>query len=209
MTDVAAEKLSPPDILRLLREGNERFIANRPAVRDFAQERAQLAGGQHPPVAIVSCIDSRAPAETIFDAKLGEMFNERLAGACADPDVVGGLEFAETLGLKVIVVMGHTSCGAIEGAIARKNGGPSLSRNLDGLLARIYPAITRTEGFAGERSTDNSAFVNAVARANVLETMEYIRRTSPRLAAREGKNLAIEGALYDVLTGRVEFLSDG
>ena len=209
MTDVAGAALSPRAILRLLREGNERFVSNEPAKRDLVQERAQVAGGQHPPVAIVSCIDSRAPAETIFDAKLGDMFNERLGGACADSDLVGGLEFAETLGLKVILVMGHTACGAVGGAIARKNGGPGLSESLDGLLARIYPAIEKTRDFAGERSADNSDFVDAVARANVFETIDFIRRTSSHLAEREREGLLIEGALYDVRSGRVEFLSQG
>ena len=150
-----------------------------------------------------SCIDSRAPAEVIIDLGIGDIFNCRVAGNVENEDILGSMEFACKLaGAKVVLVMGHTACGAVKGAIDNAELG-----NLTGLLAKIKPAVQATT-YTGERSAKNYAFVDAVARKNVELTLADIRTHSPVLAELEA-NRAIEivGAMYNLDTGRVEFFA--
>ncbi len=151
---------------------------------------------------ILSCIDSRAPAETIMDLGIGDCFNARVAGNIANDDILGSMEFACKLaGAKVVLVMGHTSCGAIKGAIDNAQLG-----NLTGLLAKIRPAVQATQ-YEGERSAKNYGFVDAVARKNVELTITDIHRRSTVLADLESSGaIRIVGAMYNIETGLLEFL---
>jgi carbonic anhydrase len=195
------ERLTPDDILRELKRGNERFRAGKMLAHDYLAQVHATAAGQYPAAAILSCIDSRVPAEIILDARLGDMFNARVAGNVADDDLLGSLEFACALaGAKVILVMGHTACGAVKGAIDNAELG-----HLTGLLARIKPAVTAT-AYTGKRSSKNPAFVDAVARTNVLRTLADIRSQSSVLAGleKDGK-IKLAGSMYHLADGRVEF----
>ncbi len=197
------DRLTPDQVLELLQRGNERFRTGKMQPHDFlAQKRATIAG-QHPAAVLLSCIDSRAPAEIIFDVGLGDTFNARIAGNVANDDLLGSLEFAcAAAGAKVIVVMGHTSCGAIKGAIDNVELG-----HLTGLLAKIKPAVSATS-YAGEHSSSNAEFVDAVARTNVRQTVEAIRSQSEVLAKLESAGkIKIVGSMYHLSGGRVEFLS--
>ncbi|HKA41658.1 MAG TPA: carbonic anhydrase family protein [Burkholderiales bacterium] len=202
MTKAKRDKLTPDDILGLMKKGNKRFsTAQRQEHNYLAQQRASAAG-QYPVAVLLSCIDSRAPAETIMDLRIGDIFNSRVAGNVENPDILGGMEFACKLsGAKVVLVMGHTACGAVKGAIDNAELG-----NLTGLLAKIKPAVAATT-YTGERTSKNYAFVDAVARKNVELTVGNIRKSSPVLAGMESSGaIKIAGAMYDLQTGVIDFL---
>ena len=203
VTKAKRDKLTPDDVLALMKKGNRRF--NRGTRKDhnsLAQQRA-TAAGQYPLAVLLSCIDSRAPAETIMDLRIGDIFNSRVAGNVENADILGSMEFACKLsGAKVVLVMGHTSCGAIKGAIDNAELG-----NLTGLLAKIKPAVTAT-AYSGERTSKNYAFVDAVARRNVEITIANIRKDSPVLAGMESSGaIKIAGAMYSLQTGVVDFFA--
>jgi carbonic anhydrase len=193
----------PAQILIGLRQGNERFRTGTRKARDYVAQQRATAAGQFPAAALLGCVDSRVPLEIVFDLGIGDSFVARIAGNVVDPDMLASVEFAcAVAGAKVVVVLGHTSCGAIKAAIDHITLG-----NLGGLLARIMPAIERTE-FDGEKSAENVAYVNAVARTNVLLGMENIRNGSPILAGLERKgNILIAGAMYDLQTGIARFIA--
>ncbi len=195
--------LTPAQVLAWLKQGNERFAAGQPESRDMLHDQRTTAAGQYPRAVVLSCIDSRAPAEFVFDTGIGDLFNARIAGNIADADLVGSIEFAcKVSGAKLVVVMGHTSCGAIKGACDRVELG-----NLTGLLDKIQPAVAAVQNVPGERNSKNAAFVEAVAEANVRLTVERVRELSPILSEmeRDGK-IQIVGCIYDLGTGRVRFL---
>jgi len=201
LTKEQQDRLSPERAIEMLKEGNTRFRTGHMLARDYRSARHATAAGQFPAAALVGCLDSRAPAEIIFDTGIGDIFSARLAGNIVDDDVLGSLEFAcDVAGAKAVVLFGHTSCGAVKGAI----DGVELG-NLTGLLAHIKPAISATE-FHGERSSKNPAYVDAVARTNVRLALEDIRKRSPILAGLEHKGgIQIVGAMYDLTTGSVQF----
>ncbi len=203
LTKAQRDKLSPDDILSLMKEGNKRFYSGKPENRDVLAQQRASAKGQYPAAVLLTCIDSRAPAETILDLGIGDVFNSRVAGNVENPDILGSMEFACKLaGAKVVLVMGHTACGAVKGAIDNAELG-----NLTGLLAKIKPAVAATS-YAGERTSKNEAFVDAVARKNVEITMTAIRKDSPVLAAMEsGGAIKIAGAMYNLETGVVDFFA--
>ncbi len=201
LTQEQRDKLTPDQIIALMKKGNERFRSGKMTDQDFLAQKRATASGQYPAAVILSCIDSRAPAEIIFDARLGDTFNARVAGNIADDDLLGSMEFAcAVAGAKVVLVMGHTSCGAIKGAI----DGAQLG-HLTGLLNKIKPAVEAT-GYGGERTSKNDAFVDAVAKTNVRRTVDAIRQRSEVLAGleKEGK-IKIVGSMYRLVGGRVEF----
>jgi len=207
--DLAAIKaeqaaLTPALALEQLKQGNERFATGKPQVRDTLHDQRTTAAGQYPHAVILSCIDSRAPAEIVFDAGIGDLFNARIAGNIADTDLVGSMEFACAVsGSRLVVVMGHTSCGAVKGAIDKVELG-----NLTGLLDKIQPAVAAVQNVPGERNSKNTAFVEAVAEVNVRLTVQRIRELSPVLRDLESAGkIQIVGCLYDLKTGRVNFLS--
>lgn len=201
MTRMRRDKLTPDQIIALMKEGNERFRQGRESTPDYIAQQRATANDQHPAAVILSCIDSRAPAEIIMNLGIGDVFNSRVAGNISNDDLLGSMEFACKLaGAKVVLVMGHTSCGAIKGAIE----GVQLG-NLTALLAKIHPAVEATV-FKGDRSSKNPAFVDAVAAKNVELTIDSIRANSPVLCDLESaKAIKIAGAMYNLETGQVDF----
>jgi carbonic anhydrase len=204
LTKAERDRMTPDQIIEAMKLGNERFRRGQRSRQEeyLAQQRAS-AKGQYPAAVILSCIDSRAPAEMIMDLGIGDVFNARVAGNVANDDILGSMEFAcQVAGAKVILVMGHTACGAIKGAIDRVQLG-----NLTGLLAKIQPAVDATS-YQGERSAKNYAFVDAVARKNVELTMSEIHSRSTVIAALETKGaVKIAGAMYNLETAEVGFFA--
>ena len=197
------DAMTPDEVIESLKSGNLRFREGKMKQHDYLAQKRGSQKGQYPSAVILSCIDSRAPAEILLDAGIGETFNNRVAGNVQNEDILGSMEFACALaGAKVVLVMGHTSCGAVKGAVANAELG-----NLTGLLNKIKPAIAETV-YEGERTADNSDFVDAVARTNIKMTMTNIRKQSPVLnkLEQEGK-IKIVGAIYKLDGGEVEFFS--
>jgi carbonic anhydrase len=186
---------------RAQKKGNERFRTDQRKERNFLREQRSTATGQHPAAIVLSCIDSRAPVELILDLGLGDTFNSRVAGNIANEDILGSMEYAcAVAGSKLVLVMGHTACGAIKGAIDKVQLG-----NLTGLLEKIRPAVESTQ-YDGDRTSKNAAFVTAVARKNVELTMAGIRAGSSVLKGLESDGrIRIVGAMYDLDTAVVEF----
>jgi carbonic anhydrase len=203
LTREQRDKMTPDEILATMKRGSERFRKGEEPRRDFLAEQKASAKGQYPAAVLLSCIDSRAPAEVIMDLGLGNVFNCRVAGNVLNEDILGSMEFAcKVAGAKVVLVMSHTSCGAIKGAIDNVELG-----NLTALLAKIRPAVKATK-FDGERSSKNPAFVDAVARQNVELTMAQILKQSPVLRELQSKRaLKVAGAMYNLETAAVEFFA--
>jgi carbonic anhydrase len=201
LTKEQRDKLTPDEIIVLMKKGNERFRLGQKSPHDYLAQQKASARGQYPTAIILSCIDSRAPAETILDLGIGDCFNARVAGNIANNDIIGSIEFAcKVAGAKVVLVMGHTACGAIKGAIDKVQLG-----SLTGLLTKIHPAVEATRS-QGERSAKNYGFVDAVARKNVELTMADILRRSPLLAdLKTSGAVKIVGAMYNLETALVEF----
>jgi carbonic anhydrase len=196
------DKMTPDEILATLKRGNKNFSRGLKSSRNYLNEQKVTAKGQYPSAVVLSCIDSRAPAEVIMDLGIGDIFNARVAGNIVNDDILGSMEFACKLsGAKVVLVMGHTACGAIKGAIDNAELG-----NLTGLLAKIKPAVKATT-FKGELSSKNGAYVDAVAQKNVELTMTEIRQKSPVLAELESKGMIkIAGAMYNLQTALLNFV---
>jgi len=203
LTREQRDKMTPDEIIQQMKAGNERFRSGKPQHRDLMSEARATAPGQYPAAIVFSCIDSRAPAELVLDFGIGDIFSGRVAGNVADEDTLGSMEFAcKVAGSKVVVVMGHTACGAIKGAIDNVRLG-----NLTALLAKIRTAVEATH-YTGERSAKNYAFVDAVAQKNVSLTIANIREKSPVLRDLESAgSIKIAGAMYNLKTGTVEFLT--
>jgi carbonic anhydrase len=203
LTSEEHDRITPDEIIARAKKGNERFLSGKRKERDLLREQKNTAKGQYPAAIVLSCIDSRAPVELILDLGIGDTFNSRVAGNIANEDILGSMEYAcAVAGSKLVLVMGHTSCGAIKGAVDQVQLG-----NLTGLLGKIRPAIEATQ-YDGDRTAKNSIFVNAVARKNVELTMAGIRTGSPVLGRLEDQgHIKIVGAMYSVETGVVEFVS--
>jgi carbonic anhydrase len=203
LTKEARDQMTPDQIIAMWKEGNLRFREGRKIQRDFLAEQKATASGQFPAGVLLTCIDSRAPAEILFNLGMGDVFNARIAGNIENPDILGSMEFTTKLaGAKVVLVMGHSACGAVAGAIADAKLG-----NLTQLLAKIQPAIKATK-YTGDRTAGNAEFVDAVARTNVILTMANIRKNSKVIAALEKAGaVKIAGAFYDLKTGAVEFFA--
>jgi len=201
LTKEQRDRMTPAEIIEELKKGNQRFRSGKMTSRDYIKEQRSTASGQYPAAVVLGCIDSRVPAEIVFDVGIGDTFNARVAGNVANDDILGSMEFAcAVAGAKVVLVLGHTACGAIKGAID-----DVVLGNLTGLLARIKPAIPATK-FEGDKSSKNPAYVDAVAKTNVELTLDSIRRRSPVLADLEKKgSIKITGAMYDLATGTAEF----
>ena len=199
--DAASQAALTPDAaLALLADGNARFVAGTPARRDYGDQIRATAAAQYPFAVVLGCIDSRVPIETVFDQGIGDIFSARVAGNIVNTDLLGSMEFACRLaGSKLVVVLGHTSCGAVKGAISSARLG-----NLTQLVQKIDPAV---EAIEGERDADNAPYVDGVAEENVRMVIAEIRRESPVLAAMEqDREIRIVGAMYDVSTGAVRFI---
>ncbi len=204
-TKETQDALSPDAAIALLKEGNQRFVSKTMTERDLIKQVEQTATGQYPFATILSCIDSRVSAELVFDQGVGDIFSVRVAGNIVNEDLLGSMEFACKLaGTKVIVVLGHTACGAVKGACDDAKMG-----NLTLLLSRIRAAVdavpepTEPEN----RTSKNSVFVNAVAEKNVAITIENIRQRSTVLREMEEfGEIKIVGAMYDISDGNVHWI---
>jgi carbonic anhydrase len=195
--------LTPSTALQILKEGNQRFVNNLKANRNLLQQVNETSTGQFPFATILSCIDSRTSAELIFDQGLGDVFSIRIAGNILNEDILGSMDFAtKVVGTKVILVIGHSKCGAIVGACNHVEMG-----NLTTLLNKIQPAIFNEKMTTENRDGSNVAFVNNVTKINVELTIDRIRRESPIIAEMEELGqIKIFGGIYDVETGSVDFL---
>ncbi|MGB0366642.1 MAG: carbonic anhydrase family protein [Flavobacteriaceae bacterium] len=204
-TKATQDAITPAKALELLKEGNQRFIAKEQVERDLNLQVEQTSTGQYPFATVLSCIDSRVPAELVFDQGIGDIFSVRIAGNFVNTDILGSMEFASKLaGTKLILVLGHTACGAVKGACDHAELG-----NLTEMLGNIAPAVNAvTEpSAAAERTSANIDFVNAVGTKNVALTIERIRKESPVLAEMEqAGEIQIVGGIYDIATGKVNFL---
>ncbi|MDO7173481.1 carbonic anhydrase family protein [Mariniflexile sp. AS56] len=196
--------MTPQKSLEYLKEGNKRFQNNLKANRNLLEQVNDTSDGQFPFATILSCIDSRVSAELVFDQGLGDIFSVRIAGNFVNEDILGSMEFASKLaGTKLIVVLGHTSCGAIKGACDDAKLG-----NLTGMLGKIKPAVEAVAEPTDKslRNSKNLDFVDNVAEKNVIIAIENIRKQSPVLKEMEDNNeIAIVGAMYDINTGEVAF----
>jgi carbonic anhydrase len=204
MTKEKQEQITPDAAIQLLKEGNERFISGDMLKRDLiAQEKASGLVGQFPLASIVACIDSRSDPALVFDQGIGDIFVARVAGNIVNADILGSLEYAaKVANSKVIVVLGHTHCGAVKGACDKAAMG-----NLTQLVAKITPAVKATPNTHGDdRTSKNHHFVDAVAEMNVDMTLKKIMAKSPVLKEMaDAGTIKIVGAMLDVETGKIEF----
>ncbi|NNG09945.1 MAG: carbonic anhydrase [Arenibacter sp.] len=196
--------MTPEKAMQFLKEGNQRFQDNLKANRNLLEQVNDTSEGQFPFATILSCIDSRVSAELVFDQGLGDIFSIRIAGNFVNEDILGSMEFACKLaGTKLIVVLGHTSCGAVKGACDHARLG-----NLTALINKIEPAVEAVTEPADEslRNSKNLEFVDRVAEKNVNLTIENLRKQSPVLAEmEENGEIKVVGAMYDVSNGQVVF----
>ncbi len=201
-TKATQDELTPEMALTILKEGNERFVNNIKAHRDLLQQANDTSSGQFPFAAILSCIDSRTSAELIFDQGLGDIFSIRIAGNILNDDILGSMEFAcKIAGSKLIVVLGHTKCGAIEGACDNIELG-----HITTLLNKVKPAIEIEKETTSERNSKNKKFVENVTVHNVTLTVKKVKEQSPILNEMEGSGkIKIIGGLYDLDSGKVTF----
>lgn len=195
-------KLTPTEVVQLMKDGNQRFLDNKPLERNFMEQIKSTSGGQYPMATVLGCIDSRVPHEIVFDKGVGDIFSVRIAGNFINSDILGSLEFATAVaGSKVIVVLGHSECGAVKGACDNVEMG-----NLTSTLSNIAPAVYAVGHKHKVKSSKNKAFVNDVAHANVEMTVRNIANRSPIIRNLIAKgDLIVIGAMHDVATGKVEF----
>jgi len=191
--------------LELLKQGNKRFVSNLKINRNLLQQANETSEGQHPFAVILSCIDSRTSAELIFDQGLGDIFSVRIAGNVINEDILGSMEFGcKVAGAKIIVVLGHTKCGAIQGACNHEEMG-----YLTGLLKKIEPAIDDETTVTKNRNAGNNAFVEKVTAIHVKRTVKAITEQSKILKEMiEAGTIGIVGGLHDINTGQVTFFPE-
>jgi carbonic anhydrase len=202
LTKKERDSLSPEKTIQILKEGNKRFIENLKMNRNLLEQMNNTSNGQHPFAIILSCIDSRTSAELIFDQGLGDIFSCRIAGNILNDDIIGSMEFAcKVAGVKLIMVLGHTGCGAIQGACDQVKMG-----KLTGLLHKIDPAIEQEKTTTDSRNSKNTQFVNNVATINVeLTAHQIVKQSQILLDMVNNKEIAVVGGMYDVATGVVDF----
>lgn len=196
--------ITPQKALQMLKDGNGRFVQGKMVQRNLMQQVKATGSGQFPFAAIVGCIDSRASNELIFDQGIGDIFSARIAGNFVNDDILGSLEFAcAAAGAKLILVLGHTECGAVKGACD-----DVVLGNLTQTLANIKPAVAAVSGYDSDRSSKNDKFVQAVTDKNVVLTVERIRERSLILRGMADKGqIGLAGAMYDVHNGKVTFMT--
>ena len=202
-TAVDQQALTPNAALTRLRDGNQRFLSDAMIARNYGAQVKGTAADQYPFASVLTCIDSRTTPEFLFDQGIGDLFVTRVAGNLVDPEILGGLEFASKVkGSRLVVVLGHTHCGAIKGACDNVELG-----NLTSVIAELKPAVTATTNVPGERNSHNEAFVHAVTKENVRLGVAEIRKRSPILAELEAAGkLKVIGVMYDIKTSVVTFL---
>ncbi|MBE9489847.1 MAG: carbonic anhydrase [Bacteroidetes bacterium] len=199
-TKIAQDNITPKEANSILAEGNNRFIKNSKLERNLKDQVVKTSNGQYPFAVILSCIDSRVPAELVFDQGIGDIFSVRVAGNIVNEDILGSMEYAcKVAGSKLLLVLGHTKCGAVTAACKNVELG-----NITPLLKKISPAVTLVKAEKGEL---NDEAIEEVSRTNVKISMDRIREESPILSEMERNGeIDIVGAIYNVSTGLVNFL---
>jgi len=193
---------TPQQALAELRAGNARFVSGHSLARNLPAEVKATAPGQYPFAVVLSCLDSRQPIEIVLDQGIGDIFSARVAGNILNDDILGSMEFAcKVSGAKLIVVIGHSNCGAVKGAV----DGVQLG-NLTGLLNRVKPAIDAVPADVQPRTSKNYKFIDEVSEANVRLVMKEIREQSPILREMlDQHQIGLAGGMYDLATGEVQF----
>ncbi len=199
----AQAALTPDAALQRLVDGNARFVGGDSTHRDLNLQVQQTAAGQHPAAIVLSCVDSRIPTERVFDQGIGDIFNARVAGNFVNDDMLGSMEFAtKVAGAKLVVVMGHTSCGAVKGACDAVDLG-----HVNSLVKAIQPSVAAVTPEGQKCSSKDATLVDEVATHNVKRTLDEIRARSAILADLERSGaIKMVGAMYDVATGKVSFM---
>ena len=194
--------ITPSTAIEILKEGNKRFMNNLKANRNLLEQANETSDGQHPFAVILSCIDSRTSAELIFDQGLGDVFSVRIAGNIINEDILGSMEFAcKVAGSKIIVVLGHSKCGAVKGACDHVEMG-----NLTALLSKIQPAVYDEKTETENRNSSNAEFVEKVASINVKRTVNAILERSPILKEMiQNGEIGIIGGMHNITNGEVTF----
>lgn len=205
LTKENQDAISPSDALQLLKEGNERFVAQKGAERNLLEQVSDTQGGQFPHSVVLSCIDSRVPAEIVFDQGIGDIFSARVAGNIVNEDILGSVEYGcKVAGSKLVVVLGHTLCGAVKGACDDVRLG-----NITALLSKIKPAVDAVSQPTDQeqRTSANKSFVNDVVSKNVELTIEKMKADSPLLTEMEADGaIKIVGGVYDIALGKVSWM---
>ncbi|MBK6506593.1 MAG: carbonic anhydrase [Ignavibacteria bacterium] len=202
MTQEEQKSLTPEKVLTLLKEGNDRFVKGELTVKDVPKQIIEASKGQYPKAVILSCLDSRVPIEKVFDRSIGDVFVARVAGNIVNTDILASMEYGcKVSGAKLIVVLGHSDCGAVKSAIDNVQLG-----NITELLAKIRPSIDSLGPYSGEKTSKNKEFVEKVSNENVRTAIDNIRLNSPILKEMEDKGeIKIVGAVYDIDNGKVKF----
>ena len=202
LTKEMQSAITPTMALNLLKDGNKRFVNNLKINRNLLQQANDTSDGQHPFAVILSCIDSRTSAELIFDQGLGDIFSARIAGNIVNEDILGSMEFGcKVAGAKIIVVLGHTKCGAVKGACDNVALG-----NLTGLIEKIKPAVNQETTTTENRTSSNANFVENVAELNVSLSVKNILLKSPIIAEMvKNEEVTIVGGVHDISSGEVKF----
>lgn len=205
LTKEMQKAITPAIALHLLEEGNKRFVSNLKVNRNLLQQANETSDGQHPFAIILSCIDSRTSVELIFDQGLGDVFSARIAGTIINEDILGSMEFScKVAGAKIIVVLGHSKCGAIKGACDNVEMG-----NLTALLSKLQPAVRAEKTIVKNRSSSNEEFVEKVSVINIKRTVQAVLERSPILKELiEKGECGIIGGNHDITTGKVSFFQD-
>lgn len=205
LTKELQAQITPQKALELLKEGNKRFVKNLQEHRDLLEQANVTSDGQFPFAIVLSCIDSRTSVELIFDQGLGDVFSARVAGNIVNTDILGSMEFAtKVAGSKIVVVLGHSKCGAVKGACDHVEMG-----NLTELLSKIQPAIYEEKTTTENRTSSNSEFVENVAALNVKRTVQSILQRSPIIKdLLDNKQIGVVGGMHNIDTGEVEFYED-
>ena len=203
LTQEEQAALTPDQVLTALKQGNKRFLSGTITSRDHSALVRSAANGQFPKAIVLSCVDSRIPVEDVFDRGIGDMFVARVAGNFENTDILGSMEFATLVsGAKLVLVMGHSDCGAIKAAI----DGAELG-NITAMLENIQPAIDSLAAYKGDKTSSNDEFVHMVTERNIQLSIEDIRKRSPVIKDLEKKGqVKITGALYDMSSGAVTFI---
>jgi len=203
ITSVAQKALTPDKVLEDLKEGNRHYVSSDLTDNDYIGMLHHSTQGQYPEAFVLACIDSRVPVEEIFNKAIGDLFVGRIAGNFVDQDILGSMEYGcKVSGAKLIVVLGHESCGAIKATIEDERLG-----NITAMLANIKPALLKSKDFAGEQTAHNHAFVDYVVKNNVANTIQNILAKSPVLKEMADKGeIKIVGAYYSLENGEVVFL---
>ncbi len=203
LTKEEQASLTPDKVLELLQAGNQRFVNGSLTVRNHSKQIIAAKAGQYPKAIIISCIDSRVPVEDVFDVGIGDIFVGRVAGNFENTDLLGSMEYANKVaGSKLLVVLGHESCGAVKSAIDKVELG-----NITAMLDNIQPAVEYFKNYKGVKTSKNDEFVHMVVERNVQQTVEDIRKKSPILKELEDKGqIKIVAAVYSLQTGKVTFL---